>query len=141
MNRLSFEIKSVPSEFNHIIAQILQSLDGTVSYFDDIRIRGSTLKECESRLINCLERLNEYRLHLNKAECEYFKEKINYLGYVVSYNKIAKCPTKTQAVVNLPRPESTDEIKRFLGMITYYSKFIPNVSTLTFPLRQLLEKK
>ena len=120
MNRLSLGIKSAPSEFNRIIDQILQGLEATVSCFDDIVIRASTLKECESRLINWLERLKECWLHLNKAKYEYFKEKINYLGYVVSYNKIAKCPTKTQAIVNFPRPESTDEIKSFLGMITYY---------------------
>lgn len=68
------------------------------------------------------------------------KKKFNYLGYVVSLNKIEKCPDKVQAIIDMPRPQNVEQLGRFLGMITYYSKFLPDFSTLTFPLRQLLEK-
>ncbi|XP_067636959.1 uncharacterized protein K02A2.6 isoform X1 [Eurosta solidaginis] len=141
MNRLSFGIKTTPSEFNRILDQILQGLEGTVSYFDDIIIHGATLKECEEHLIKCFERLNKYQLHVNKRKCEYFKEKIKYLGYIVSHNKIAKCPDKVKAIIDMPKPQNVEQLRRFLGMITNYSKFLPDISTITFPLRKLLEKK
>ncbi|XP_055924024.1 uncharacterized protein K02A2.6-like [Eupeodes corollae] len=93
MNRLSFGIKTAPSEFNRILDQILQGL-----------------------------------------------EEIRYLGYVIRKNEILKSPDKVQAIKDMSRPKNSDEVRAFLGMITYYSKFIPDLSTITFPLRQLLQK-
>ncbi|XP_075154322.1 uncharacterized protein K02A2.6 isoform X1 [Haematobia irritans] len=140
MNRLSFGIKTAPSEFNRILDQILQGLGGTISYFDDIIIHGESLEQCENRLVKCLERLKANNLHVNKNKCEYFKTKLKYLGYIVSYNKISKCPNKVKAIVELPKPQNVNELRRFLGMVTYYSKFIPDASTITTPLRKLLEE-
>ncbi|XP_031338193.1 uncharacterized protein K02A2.6-like [Photinus pyralis] len=67
MNRLSFGIKTAPSEFNRILDQILANLDGVMSYYDNIIVHGSTFEECKQRLIACLERLKKNDLHLNKA--------------------------------------------------------------------------
>ncbi|XP_058984137.1 uncharacterized protein K02A2.6-like [Musca domestica] len=66
MNRLSFGIKTAPSEFNRVLDQILQGLEGTISYFDDIIIHGATINECECRLIKCLEVLQTNQLHVNR---------------------------------------------------------------------------
>lgn len=92
MNRLSFGIKTAPSEFNRILDQILQGLDGTLSYFDDIIFHDGTMEEYQSRLEQCLIRLRKYNLHLNKAKCEFFKTEIQYLGHVVRHNQILKSP-------------------------------------------------
>ena len=98
MNRLSFGIKTAPSEFNRILEQILQGLEGTLSYFDDIIIHGSSLEDCKKRLINCLERLKTYNIHINREKCDFFKKEIQYLGYIVSHNQISKCPKKVEAI-------------------------------------------
>lgn len=140
MNRLSFGIKTAPSEFNRILDQILHGLNKTISYFDDIVIHGVTKEECRNNLINCLKRLREFDLHLNKKKCSFFKQRIEYLGYVIEYNKISKSPSKTAAITKMPRPTNIEELRRFLGLITYYSRFIPDISTKTFPLRELLQK-
>lgn len=126
MNRLSFGIKTAPSEFNRILDQILQGLEGTISYFDDIIIHGATINECECRLIKCLEVLQTNQLHVNRNKCEFFKTELQYLGYVVSHNKISKCRSKIEAIINLPIPQNVNDVRTFLGMITYYSKFFPN---------------
>ena len=140
MNRLSFGIKSAPSEFNRILDQILSNLDGTMSYYDDIIIHGPTFEICKRRLLACLERLKKFDLHLNRAKCVFFQTQVQYLGYCISHNKISKCPKKVEAIVKMPVPQSPDELHRFLGMVTYYARFIPNLSTMTYPLRQLLQK-
>ncbi|XP_031349308.1 uncharacterized protein K02A2.6-like [Photinus pyralis] len=140
MNRLSFGIKTAPSEFNRILDQILQGLEGTMSYFDDIIIHGTSHEECQNRLRHCLERLRKYDLHLNKDKCTFFQTEIQYLGYIIRQNKISKCPKKVEAINSVPRPRNADEVRRFLGMVTYYSRFIPDASTMTHPLRQLLRK-
>lgn len=131
MNRLSFGIKTAPSEFNRIIDQVLSGLEGVSSYFDDIIIHGKTKDEFQQRLINTLERLQQYNLHVNAAKCEFFKEEIAYLGYIVQNNTIKKDPRKVKAILNVPPPKNADEVRQFLGMITYYSRFIPNLSSIT----------
>lgn len=140
MNRLSFGIKTAPSEFNRIIDQILQGLPKTLSYFDDIIVHGATKEECRNNLELCFQRLKKYDLHLNKKKCSLFQERIEYLGHIIEFNKISKSPQKIRAVVDMPRPSNVEELRRFLGMVTYYSRFLPNNSSVTYPLRQLLRK-
>ena len=140
MNRLSFGIKTAPSEFNRIMEQVLQNLEGTMSYFDDIIVFGKTKEECYQRLEKCFERLQQHDLHLNKNKCEFFKTEIRYLGHVIGHNKVCKGPDKVAAVLELPQPKSKDDIKRFLGMVAYYSRFIPNCASKTYPLRNLLKR-
>ena len=65
---------------------------------------------------------------------------ITFLGHHISAEGIRPDPRKTEAIVNMPEPTNVKELQRFLGMITYLGKFIPNLSDLTAPLRTLLEK-
>ncbi|XP_054288024.1 uncharacterized protein K02A2.6-like [Macrosteles quadrilineatus] len=140
VHRLSFGIKTAPSEFNRILSQILKGLRTTEAYFDDIIVHGSTIEECSENLQACLQRLSDYNLHVNRNKCSFFQEKIEYLGRVVEFNKISKSPTKILAVQQMPRPSNTEEVKRLLGLVSYYSRFIPDASTITYPLRRLLQK-
>lgn len=140
VNRLSFGIKVAPAEFNRVGDQILRGLTKTIAYFDDIIVHRKTLEECRTNLYACLQRLSEYDLHLNKKKCSFFQTHIEYLGHVVQHNKISKSPSKTKAIIDMPRPKNIQELRRFLGMVTYYSRFIPDASTITYPLRKLLKK-
>lgn len=83
IHRLSFGIKTAPAEFNRIIVQILRSLKGVVSYFDDIVVFGVTLEEYRANLINVLNKLRKYNLHLNASKCVLFATCIEYLGYII----------------------------------------------------------
>lgn len=103
-------------------------------------IHGATLDECKENLRICLRRLSEYDLHLNKSKCSFFATETEYLGHIVSKNAIRKNPQKIQAVSELPRPQNVDDVRRLLGMLTYYARFIPDYSTISFPLRRLQTK-
>lgn len=140
MHRLSFGIKTAPSEFNRILSQILKHLNKVEAYFDDIVVHGSTMEECTANLFACLQRLSDYDLHVNKSKCSFFLEKIDYLGYVIQHNKISKSPEKVRAIQDMPRPSNSDDVRRFLGLVTYYSKFIHDFSSISYPLRCLLKK-
>lgn len=140
MNRISFGIKTVPSEFNQIIDQILREVPKTESYFDDIIEHGTTEEECTTNLIKCLNQLRKFYLHLNRRKCSLFQERIEILGHIIKFNKIFKSPEKITAIRMMPRPKLNDDVRRFLRMVTYYAQFIPNNSTIIAPLRQLLKK-
>lgn len=78
MNRLSFGIKTAPSEFNRIMDQILRGVPKTEKYFDDIIIHGTTFEECKQNLISCLDQLRKYDLHMNRKKCSFFKNAYNF---------------------------------------------------------------
>jgi len=115
-------------------------LQKTEAYFDDIIVHGSTFNECMQNLQACLQRLSDYDIHVNRKKCTFMTEKVEYLGHVIQHNKISKSPVKVQAIKDMPRPHNVEELKRFLGLVTYYSRFVPHFSTATFPLRCLLKK-
>lgn len=140
MNRLSLDIKTAPGQFNQIFARVLSGLEGVLWYFDDIVIFGKNYEECLHNLLACLQRLQNNNLHLNMEKCLFFKTRIAYLGFIIEGQKIRKDPRKISAIVNAKRPSSYKEVKQFLGLVTHYSRFIPNASTITFPIRQLLSK-
>jgi hypothetical protein len=62
------------------------------------------------------------------------------MGNIITSNGLCACPKKTEAIVNIPTPTSKQELMRFLGMVPYLAQFIPNESTLSAPLRELLKK-
>ncbi|XP_055910432.1 uncharacterized protein K02A2.6-like [Eupeodes corollae] len=109
MNRLSFGIKSAPSEFHRILDQILNGLTGVDSYFDDIIVHGESLRECEDNLLKCFQRLQDNDLHINRSKCKFFATKISYLGYLISFKTIAKDPKKVEAILDARRPTNEKE--------------------------------
>ncbi|KAJ8869536.1 hypothetical protein PR048_028527 [Dryococelus australis] len=110
-------------EFNRIIDQILREVPKTMSYFYDI-VYGPTREECQHNLIACLDQLQKFYLYLNQQKCSLFQEQIEYLGYDIEFNKILKSPGKVAAIVDMPRPKSTEDVRRFLGMVTYEAAFL-----------------
>jgi len=81
-----------------------------------------------------------YDLHINRKKCIFLAEKIEYLGHVVQHNQISKSPAKVQAILEMPRLKNVEQVRRFLGLLIYYARFIPDLSTKTAPLRTLLRK-
>ncbi|KAJ8878861.1 hypothetical protein PR048_019450 [Dryococelus australis] len=120
LHRLSFGIKTAPSEFNRIIEQILRDVPKTMSYFDYIIVHRSTREECQHNLIAYLDQLQKFDLHLNQPKCSLFQEQIEYLGHFIEINKISKSPGKVAAIVDMPRPKSAEDVRIFLGMNTIF---------------------
>lgn len=84
---LSFGIKTAPAEFNRIISQVIVGFQKTEAYFDDIIVHGTTFDECMQNLQACLQRLNDYDLHIKKHKCMFMTEKVEYLGHVIQQNQ------------------------------------------------------
>lgn len=138
-NRLSFGINTTPNEFQKAINQILGDLQGTIAYFGYIIIYGESVEQCRQRLIAYLNRLKSKNIHLNK-NASFFSEKNSVSRTHCRRRLYQEAQEKISAVVKAPRPTTMDEVPTFLGIVIYYSKFIPNASTMTYSLRALLRK-
>ena len=106
---------------------------------DDIIVYSKTFKEHLENLKVVLERLKHANLKLNPKKCKLLCPKVAFLGHEVSEQGIATDPAKIQAVRDWPQPKSSTEVRQFVGLASYYRKFIPNFATICKPLHILTE--
>ena len=106
-------------------------------YIDDIIIHGSTVDELASRLQQVFDRLRNAGLKLKPSKCHLFKRSVEFLGHVVTENGITTCTEKVKRVQSWPIPASVTELRSFLGLCSYYRRFIRNFTTVAKPLHDL----
>ncbi|UYV62865.1 K02A2.6-like [Cordylochernes scorpioides] len=139
--RLPYGLNSASEVFQRCINNILSGLQGTACYMDDILIYGNTMEEHNRNLETVLRRLEENNVKLNAKKQQIAVDKVNFLGHIISRDGIAIQASRAEAIQKLKRPENKTEVQRFLGMVTYLGKFIPNLSDKTAPLRKLISNK
>ncbi|UYV63015.1 K02A2.6-like [Cordylochernes scorpioides] len=127
-NRLPFGIASAPAIWQRIIEQILSGIPGTLVYLDDILITGESEADHLRYLEAVLNRLNEYGLKANREKCNFFQESLEYCGHVIDKMGLHKTNDKIRAVLDAPEPLNVTQLRAFLGLITYYHKFIRNAA-------------
>lgn len=137
--RLPFGISSAPEVFQRAVAQMIEGLDGVVNIIDDLLVWGDSKEEHDHRLKKLLDRTREFNLKLNKNKCFVRTTEIKYIGHKLSDIGLKPDEEKVRAVTQLPSPQNKQELLRFMGMIQYLAKFIPNLSDVSAPLRKLLE--
>eukprot|EP00731_Ephydatia_muelleri_P002073 Em0001g2073a len=138
--RLPFGIASAPAIFQRAMDTILQGMSGVLCYLDDTLIVGKNKEEHLATVEEVLKRLPNEGLRVNKDKCCFLTTSVQYLGHRIDANGIHATGEKLDAVLMAPVPSSVPQLWSFLGMINYYSKFIPNLATLLNPLNELLRK-
>ena len=136
--RLPYGIASAPSLFQNAMDQVLQGMEGVICYIDDILITGKDEAEHLERLEAVLARLESNGLRLQLAKCKFMETSVEYLGHVISADGIAPTPDNVSGITEVPKPTNVNELRSFLGMVQYYSKFIPNLADMVHPLNALL---
>ncbi|CAB0034666.1 unnamed protein product [Trichogramma brassicae] len=140
VKRLAFGPKTACSLFQEKIEEIVRHIDGCKNYFDDLIVTGGNREEHLNNLDKVFHALNEKGLKLKKGKCEFLQPHVKYLGYIIDKNGLRKDPDSIKAIVNLDKPKNITEVQAFTGMVNYYMKFTPNLSTLLSPIYQLLKK-
>ena len=107
---------------------------------DDIIIYGSTPQEHDQRLEATMKVVKEVGLKLQKAKCEVGVQQLTYLGDTISAEGLKPDQRKVEAIQNIESPGNKTDLQRFLGMINYLARYIPDLSTRTMPLRMLLDQ-
>ncbi|UYV69910.1 K02A2.6-like [Cordylochernes scorpioides] len=139
--RLPFGISSAPEVFQRKMSNLLESQSGVNCHKDDIVIWGATQEEHDERLRCVLRKLQDSGLTLNKEKCIFSVKEIKFLGHLITERGVLPDPKKVQAIREFPSPSSISEVHRFLGMVNFTDKFIPDLSTILHPLNQLLVKR
>ena len=139
-NRLPFGVHHASEVFQADVAEILEGLEGVQNAQDDIIIWGSTKAEHDQRLRDAMMQIRKSGMKLNKTKCVFRAREITFLGHTLTDVGIKPDLRKVTAITEMPNPQSKEDLRRFLGMVNYLAKFVPDLSDITAPLRELLEK-
>ncbi|XP_062700623.1 uncharacterized protein K02A2.6-like [Aedes albopictus] len=135
--RLMFGINCAPELFQKMMEQILCGCEGCVNFIDDVIVFGADQEEHDARLQMVLRRMSDMNVLLNNSKCVYGVTELKFLGHFLSDNGITPDSDKLESIKNFREPKTAEETRSFLGLVNYVGKFIPNLATLTEPLRQL----
>ena len=135
--RLPYGVASTPAQFQKVMDTILQGIPGVLCYIDDILITGSSDSE---HLQNVLKRLKQRGVRVKKQKCKYMAASVEYLGHCIDSEGLHATEGKLQAILKAPSLRNVQELRSFLGLVNYYGKFIPNLSTVLHPLNDLLRQ-
>ena len=136
--RLPYGVSTAPAIFQSVMDRILQGLP-VACYLDDILIVAKTEEEHDQLLQRTLERLEKAGVRLRQEKCE-FRLPEKYLGHRIDATGIHPTSEKVQAIKEAPPPQNVSQLRAFLGLINYYTKFIPQAASLITPLYKLLGK-
>lgn len=139
-NRLVYGLSSSPGIFQRKLEQLFGDIPRVGVFLDDVIITGEDDRQHLLYLNMVFERLRKYGLKIKKEKCTFFAKSVTYLGYVISQEGVHTCPDKIEAIKGAPVPKTVTELRSFLGLVMYYAKFVPNISTLLEPLYKLLKK-
>ena len=107
---------------------LLNGIPGVIVYIDDILVTGMTTEEHLKALDKVLSRLEKAGLCLQKTEVLFMQTSVTYLGHYIAADGIRPVPEKVEPVRQAPQPKNAVELRSYLGLLTYYSKFLPNMS-------------
>lgn len=109
-------------------------------YLDDIVIATESLGEHFRLLKEVAKRLEKAGLTISIQKSRFCRRQVMYLGYLLTENGLAIDSTKLEPILNYPRPKSIREVRRLMGLMGFYHKFIQNYSHITAPITDLLKK-
>uniref|UniRef100_A0A5S6QWK9 RNA-directed DNA polymerase n=1 Tax=Trichuris muris TaxID=70415 RepID=A0A5S6QWK9_TRIMR len=140
---MPFGLSNAPATFQRLMGNVLAGLLGTkcLVYLDDIIVFSTTEAEHLSRLKEVMGRIHAAGLKVKPSKCKLMRREVLYLGHVVSEKGIAVDETKCEAVTGWPTPRNDHELRQFLGLASYYGRFVKGFADLASPLYELLRKE
>ena len=135
--RLLFGVNSASEEYQHEIQTALAGIDGQENISDDTIVHGKDKKKHDIRLERVIKRLGERGLTLNATKCQFSMDNLTFVGMVLPGNGISCAAEKVAAVTSAREPQNASETRSFLGLVNYCGRFIPDLATISEPLRRL----
>ena len=140
---MPFGLCNAPSTFQRLMNTVFErELNSFILvYLDDILVYSRSIGEHWAHLHCAFDRLRRAKLYARLHKCEFLKDKVDYLGFEVGQDGIRTSPEKVRAILDWPRPLSVHDVRSFLGLASYYRKFIRGFSQLAKPMTDLTREK
>lgn len=138
--RLIFGVSSASEQYQHEIGAALAGIEGVENILDDIVVHAANRVTHDQRLHAVLKRLQQCGLTLNVEKCEFNMDRLVFMGILLTDRGIGPTEQRVRAIVEAREPETVSEVRSFLGLVCYSSRFIPGFATVAEPLRLLIRK-
>ena len=141
-NRMPFGLCNAPATFSRLMDTALTGLSWKIclSYLDDVIVFSATWQEHLQRLRQVFQRLRESGLRLHPEKCCLGERKVDFLGHEVSAEGLRPSPRNVDALTSLQPPTNVTEVRQFLGLASYYRRFVPSFAKIATPLHALTKK-
>ena len=138
--RMPFGLSGAPSSFQRLMDKLFRDLPFVVTYLDDVLIHSCSIDEHKEYLKLVFDRIDAAGLTLHGSKCNIGMYQVKYLGHVFSSNGMEPDPVKTSAVFDWPTPVNVSNLRSFLGLASYYCRYIHKFSDIAAPLHLLTNK-
>lgn len=138
-NRVPFGISCIPELFQKKMVQIFGDIKGVTIYFDDFSVSGKTDEEHDAAMAEVIKRARANNITFNCEKMQYKRKEITFMGHIISEGSIRVNAKNKESISNMQTPVDKDGVHRFLGLLKYVTRFIPNLSKETAGLRNLTQ--
>ena len=132
-----YGLRNAPATFQRMMCEVFQDLKFVRVYMDDIVVFSKTMEEHLNHLAQVFARLSKKKLKIKLQKCDFAKRAVRLLGHIISKEGINTDPAKIETITAYPRPQNISELRRFLGLASYYRRFIRCFADLARPLYRL----
>ena len=136
-----FGISCAPEMYQKVLHQVLQEFDGAHNILDDVTVHATTEEEHDRRFENVVRVLSSRGLTLNRDKCHFKMLYLDFIGHGLSARGIGPADVKVKAVVDAHEPPNAAEVWSFLGLVNFTARFVPDLPTVSAPLRQLTKNE
>lgn len=134
-------LKNSPAQFQRAMAEAVRDLPFVSCYIDDLIVFSTTVEEHMGHLRTVFERLKKVQMLVKESKMHLFKKSVNFLGHCVSGEGVAPQHAKISAIRDWPTPSTVAEVRSFLGLASFYRKYVYRFAAIATPLHHLLKDK
>ncbi|KAG6438787.1 hypothetical protein O3G_MSEX000224 [Manduca sexta] len=135
---MTFGLRNAAQTFQRFVDEMMRGLDFVYCYLDDFLIFSRDEAEHEKHIRQVFSRLKNYGMVINPSKCVFGVSEVTFLGYRISASGTKPLDEKVQAIRNFPVPNNVRALRRFLGMVNFYRRFLPHAAGTQSPLNALL---
>lgn len=132
--RMNFGLRNAAQTFQRFMHSVLDGLSFCYAYIDDVLVASPDFDTHIKHLRLLFERLKNFGIVINLEKCKFVAEEVVFLGHSVNAEGVKPVASKVEAIVNYSRPNTVAELRRFLGMLNFYGRFVPNIADKQAPL-------
>lgn len=126
--RMTFGLCNAAQSFQRFINEVIRGLDFCYAYIDDILIASDNEDEHLDHIKELFQRFRKFGVTINSSKSVFGVTQVEFLGYLVTAEGIKPLPSRVEAIKNYKLPENEKELRRFLGMVNFYRRFIPKAA-------------
>lgn len=137
--RMPFGLRNAAQTFQRFMDEVTRGLPFVFAYIDDLLVASPDSATHKQHVRAVLQRFHDYGIVIKKSKCVFGVASLSFLGHVIDRNGIAPHPDKVSAVNTAPEPRTAKGLRRFLGQVTFYHRFVPKAAHIMAPLTELLK--